>query len=70
MFRMNRMLYRGFRITQEPAGPPVAVHTVCRGHWRKVATADTVAQAEAIVDRILADRDRLSGVRRRDAAVP
>jgi hypothetical protein len=59
-----RMIYRGFRIADEsrrPAKVEFVIYETFRGHWRRVAIATAHCQAEAMVDALLAKRERLFG---------
>ena len=58
------MIYRGFRIadeSQRPAKVEFVIYEPLRGHWRKVATAKAHTQAEAKIDALLIERERLFG---------
>lgn len=57
------MLYRGFRIQDESKGGTVTIviYETCRGHWRKVTTANAFSIAEALVDQLLENREKLFG---------
>ena len=57
------MIYRGLRIENEPkaGGPAFVIYETHRGHWRRVTSTSAYSQAEAIVDRMLAERERLFG---------